>query len=420
MDLSSMDRYISAQKRRNQNIKKVAWGVSLPLMLIISFLWFRSAIRPHLNTDEIETAVVEYGSVVETISTSGNVELERQFTILAPSTTVLKRIVAHPGQQVSSGDTILILDAKPILRILKEGQFHLEKLYAKQQQNSLKYDNIMLNQKFILNTKTSEISQLQIEVEDQEALYSVGGSTSSKVRQIKNSIFLAKEELVLMKEKHKIQLKELQVTMKDTEADIAIKKMLIGDIKHQLEQMIVRSPVPGVVTEVNGETGGMLIKDKMLVKISDLRTYKITGKITDNFSEKIHIGGQVIIVLDKENKMDGIIGNIRPIVNEGHVYFDVFPEDKSHLRFRPNLDVEIRVIVAERKHTLRIQDGPFFDGAKKLRVYKTKQGRAYASEITTGLVNMDYIEIMEGLQEGDTIVISDVSAIQSLNEVEIK
>ena len=401
-------------------LKRIALGAILPVTLIIAFFSFRNLVKLNLVAAEIESCVVEYGNVEKQITTSGTVELEKQFTLLAPSTTTLKTIIAVPGQEVSIGDTLLVLDPLPVQKKLFEEQYQLEKLKTKKTQSSLQYDKLMLDQRFNLNTKLAEISRLQIEWEDQKALFGVGGSSESKVTQAQGSVQLAKDEYALMEQQNRIQLRELETTMKDIDAEISMKKMNVYDIQNQLKQMIVRAPVPGVVVEVNGEVGSMVSKDNVLVKISDLRTYKITGKINDDLSEKIITGGHVNIIIDKSHRLNGTIGNIRPIVDQGQVYFDIFPENKSYPKFRPNLNVEIKVIVAVRENTLRVKDGPFFDGSKKLRVYKMMGDKAVATEISTGLFNMEYVEILDGLQAGDEIVISDISSVQSMEEVEIK
>lgn len=415
-----MDRVIPEQKKRMLKMRKVAWSISLPLLLAISFILFRSAIKPHLSAANLETSVVALGPVVETISTSGTVELKKQFTILAPSTTVLKRIVTGPGQKVNTGDTLLILDPAPIHKLLREEIYQLKKLKVKKLHCRIKIDIMALDQQFQLKGKTSEISRLQSELEDQQAQLSFGGTSSSKVSQAFENVLLAEEEYNLLVEKEKLQSKEMEIELTDIDAEIMMTELRKSDIHDQLAKMIMRAPVPGVVVEIDGETGSLVTADKMLVKISDLRTYKITGSISDNFSDKISIGGKVEIIIDKENRLGGMIGNIRPIVKEGQVLFEVFPENSSYPRFRPNLNVEIKVVVAERENTLRVKDGPFFDGAKKLRVYKIVDQTAIATEVSTGLFNMDYIEIIDGLQEGDEIVISDVSSVKVLDEVEIR
>lgn len=159
MELSSMDRFISDKKRRRQLLKKVALSTSLPLVLGIGFLLFRNAVKPHLVASTMETAIVEYGNVTESISTSGTVELEKQFTILAPANTVLKSILASPGQQVAASDTLLILDAAPIRHQLKQEQYLLNKLKAKKLQSSLRHNQLTLDRKFNLKSKAMEITQ---------------------------------------------------------------------------------------------------------------------------------------------------------------------------------------------------------------------------------------------------------------------
>lgn len=232
-----MDRVISVATKRKQNIRNITLGLSIPLALVVVFLLIRKAIKPHLISGNIKTSLVEYGTVAETISTSGTVELENKFTILAPFTTILKTIKASPGQMVNTGDTLLILDESPVRKSYKNMLFELEKLKSRKLQTRLKFDNKMLDQEFNLNTKKVELARLQTVWEDQRALLVVGGSSESKVKQAVRALKLTEDEVILMFKKNEIGAKELKAELRDIAVEISIKNEQIEAIRRRLKQM---------------------------------------------------------------------------------------------------------------------------------------------------------------------------------------
>lgn len=420
MELSTMDRPISAnQLLRRRVLIILSWlGGILLLAGLVSAV--RTMIRPTLEADQFETATVEYGLVSETISCTGTLELESRRMILSPATAVLQETKASPGQLVQSGDTILILDQAGIRKQLSEMQLELKTLENRLQKQSLAASITRLEIEHQRDLNKMEIERLQSVWKDEKTMLSMGGTPPEKVEQAKQAVDLARKELDITSAKNKLKLAELEVT--EEELQLERQKLLqkFADLRAQSQQLWVLAPIPGVVISIDAEIGSMIQQNQELVKISDLRTYKITGKINEKFSAQLSSGGRVNIIIDQDQSLEGTIGNIRPVVESGQVYFDVLPVQKDHPRFRPNLEVELRILVAEKSNTLRLKDGPFYDGSKKLKVFKVENNRAVATEITTGLTNMNYIEIENGLEEGDEVVISDVSDFQHLEWIEIE
>lgn len=420
MELSSMDRAVSKATLLKRKIKATLVIVIATLTLVAVQFGFRQFITPYLVEGKFETSIVQYGSMSETISCTGKIELDNHFIILSPASTVLEKIITSPGQVVKEGDTLLILDEAPIQKEVEAMILELKSLENDQLKNRLNTEKEKIELEFDLKKIQIDIAQKKTLLLDQENLLTVGGTSTAKVNEARQALELAKHEYEVAKKKSKIRTDELRVLSIDTDLAYRKKQIELKVKQNQLERMLVKAPSSGVVISVSTETGNIVDENTELVKISDLHTFKITGEIPDSFADKVSSGGQVEIIIDKENQLDGSIGNIRPLVDNGKIYFDIFPEDKSHPRFRPNLDVELRILTTYKARTLRLKDGPYFDGAKKFNVYKVQNDVAVATEVKTGIKNFDYVEILSGLNEGDEVVISDVSSFNHLSEVEIR
>jgi HlyD family secretion protein len=419
MELSTMDRPISDNRLLRQKIRKA--GAWLGLILFIAGMFFgtRQFFRPKLTRGNFETAVVEMGKVSESIGSTGTLELENRQMILAPATTVLQEIRASPGKMVEKGDTILVLDQTPIVKTLYQKQLELKSMKNRLQKQNLAASIARLEMEHQEELKNVDIERLKSVWKDEQAMLKMGGTPPEKVEQARQALDLAHKELEITRKKNQLQREELRIGVQELELERTKIQQQIDELEIQSAQLWVLAPVPGVVISIEAETGSMIQQNQELVRISDLRTYKITGKIADKFSSQLSSGGKVSIMID-QHQLPGTIGNIRPLVESGQVYFDVFPEQNDHPRFRPNLEVELRILVAEKESVLRVKDGPFFDGSKKLKVFKVEDEQAVAVEVVTGLKNMDYLEIESGLKPGDEVIITDVSVFQHLEKVEIR
>ena len=79
-----------------------------------------------------------------------------------------------------------------------------------------------------------------------------------------------------------------------------------------------------------------------------------------------------------------------------------------------NLDI----VRSERDSVLRIANGPVFGRGSEHRVYVLTPAGAELREIRTGLRSEDFVEIVEGLNEGDRVVLSEISSVEILEGLE--
>ena len=414
-----MDQLIPAAKRRKRKLRLGGVGLLVIFLLCLAFWGFRSLVKPVLVVGQFELATVEIGPMFESVTTTGKVELENHYTILAPVTAVLKEVKSTSGRYVSIGDTLLVLDDTPLQKAYNDKLLQMESLKNKVRKLQLTSKVEEMDTEFAIKRKKMEIDRAQAELEDEKKIAKMGGSTQYTVRDMAQKLELLQAEHQLLNRKYEIKKETLVASKREIDIEVSQETGELRAIQQQITELIVTAPVSGVVVTVNGETGSMVTKDKELARISDLSTYKITGKVNNALSEQVASGGEVQIIIDSKTKTGGIIGNIRPVVEENYVYFDIFPEEKDHPKFRPGMVVEIRIITTYKENALRIKDGLFYDGSKNIKVFRVEDDKAMAVDVETGMKNMDYIEITDGLKQGDKVVISDVTEINHLNEVRI-
>jgi HlyD family secretion protein len=82
--------------------------------------------------------------------------------------------------------------------------------------------------------------------------------------------------------------------------------------------------------------------------------------------------------------------------------------------------VSLEIVREERDSVLRIHNGPAIGRGNEHRVYVLQNGNAIELEIVTGLVGEAYVEVLEGLSEGERVLLSDVSSVEDLNVVKLR
>jgi HlyD family secretion protein len=417
--LDSMDREIAPEKIRRIKIFKILVSCAVLVAIIIIWILIYSFIKPDLKKSEIRTAIVKRGDIYSSITASGVVEPEYMNILLAPFSGKITEIRKPSGSRVLKGDTILILDQGSVSEDLKNLKDQLALNLNSFRQSHLAVSNEQLELDYQLEVKKLSIANLETNLHEEEQLFEVGGTSEEKIRNIRQQLDLAKQELTLALNQNKIRLEKTDAELEALNLTIRIKERELARGQKLFDDAWVIAPENGVVIRINARVGQSVMAGQEMVTLSDLSTYKLTGKITDSNADKLHSDGKVIAVNNKV-QITGTIGNIRPEVENGMIKFDVFLEQNNHPDLHPNLAMELQVVTAEKTGVLRLPNGPFFDGSKKIDVFLLKGDNAYKKQVITGITNFEYVEIESGLDEGDEVIISDVSKVNHLETIKIK
>ena len=141
----------------------------------------------------------------------------------------------------------------------------------------------------------------------------------------------------------------------------------------------------GVLTWVNDNIGSAVNEGEMLAKVADLGSFRIDGSCSDVYADQVKSGLPVIIKLN-ETILRGLITQVKPSVKNGIIEFIVQLDNAKNESLRPNMKVEVYIITNRSSKTLRVANGPTFNGKRKQFVYVVKNGIAYRREVEIGSI----------------------------------
>jgi HlyD family secretion protein len=392
----------------------------IALIVVIVFLYlFRRVGNSTLITGEYETSTVDRGTVYKTEETTGIVEPANEVIILCPGSSVIKKISKKPGSYVSTGDTILTLDPEPVENQIEKLTDQLNIMQNDLDKNRLNARGIQVDLDFDLQVKKLRIASLKSDVESEEELLKVGGISPSKVEKTKQELTLAEQDLKTTNEKNSIRLKQLEIEEAGILLKIDIQKKELERDHELLRKMIVRAPSSGNILIMQGSEGEKVNTDVLLVRMSDLSVLKIKASIGIKKVGLIKTGGIVYAIVENE-KVLGTIGDIKPLANDEKIEFDVFLDENKHSKLIPNQKVEVLIVTEQAANVFRLKRGDLISKNKKQYVYVLGQDKAVRRRIETGLSDMEYIEVLSGLQEGERVIISASAAFRRMQEINIK
>lgn len=393
-------------------------GIPLLIMAGIIILVFVPFSNDGMDNEEILTGIAEVGDVIESFSGEGVVEPQSEVLILSPASSIIKEILKEVGSHVEEGEPVIILDPSPIQTEIENIEDQLEVKQNSLTKNRLNARSAKVDLEYNEQVKNLRITSLKSELADQEQLLDVGGISPARYEKTRQELELAEKDLEMMKEKNSIRLQQLEADEAGLRLQIEMQQKELAAKEEALSKMIIRAPSAGIILSIRGKVGEKVNSDQLLIEMSDLTSFKIQGKVDDDYSDHLKTGTRVYAAIDNE-RLAGVVGTVSPVIRDRKIEFDVNLQESSHYRLRPNLTVDLDIVLEERDSVLRIPNGPAIGRGEEHDIFVIKQGRIVPVTIRTGLKTRDYVEVREGLQVGDRVILTEVSSAEEIEKMEM-
>ncbi|WP_161662369.1 efflux RND transporter periplasmic adaptor subunit [Pedobacter sp. V48] len=414
-----MDREISVQQQARRRAK-----IYLILLLGVAtatfgFIYFKGMVEPAVNRSDFKTSIAESGVIEATVPASGIVMPEYELTISSPVNAKIEQVMFNAGEKVLAGQSILRLNKESSLlafeKLNEEQHVNRNKIY----QLSLELEKSLDELKTQYAIKEMKINSLETALEHEQSLLDIGGSTQENVKQARLTLNVAKLELTQIKKQIENQKAMMKANLKSLGYEINIREKDIKGISDKLKGAAISSPRKGVITWVNSKIGAEISEGEELVRIADLSSFKVEASISDTYADEVKAGRTAMIRINKTD-LRGNISNVQPAVENGTVKFSVSLSDKNSKLLRTNLKVDVFVITSYKERTIRIKNGPAFNGSEEQQIFVLKGNEAIRRKIKTGESNSDFIEISSGIQPGESVITSDMQDFIHLEKVRVK
>lgn len=414
MDIS-IERQVIGKRRKKITVIIVITA----LVMVAAILLLRFFLQSSITKKDFTTAVVEMGSIENTINASGEVLPEFEEIITSPVNASIKNVVMDAGANVKAGESILTLDKSATQTELEKLKFQLEVKRNNISKLKLELDKSFYDIKSNNDIKQLRINSLEADVENAKRLYKAGGGTQEDIQKAELNLKVARLEKQQLENEIRSKQQTMKVEMRESEIDAAIQENDLKELQRKLDLANIVTSRAGVVTWINKNIGAAVTEGEALARIADLSGFKVSGSISDNFMSELHTGMTAIIRIN-ETQMRGTVSNIYPSVQNGIVTFDIRLDEQTNKLLRPNLKVDVYLVTSGKSNVMRVANGAAFKGASVQDIFVVKDGKAVRRTVHTGMTNFDFVEIKDNVKPGDVIITSDMSNYKNAKEITIR
>ena len=418
-DSQTMDRQIPVSVQRKRKIKRTALWVGGFLAVMGAATWLGTQMIPTLDRKALVISDVNRGTIDVSVSATGRIVPAFEEVIVSPISSRILEVYAHSGDSVDVGTPLLRLDLQTAetdyAKALDEREIRRQQM-AQLQANT---ETQLSDRRMQIEVEEMKVSQLEAQLRNELYLDSLGSGTRDRVRQAETALRTAQLQLRQLRQQYENEQRVKQADMRMQQLQNSIFEKGLGEKRRTLDDAKIRSPRRATLTYINSEVGSTVSAGQKLAIVSDLTHFKAECEISDTHADRVRVGGAVILKIGKE-MLSGTVGTVTPLSQSGAITFTAVPDDMSHPRLRSGLRTEVFVITSIKDDVLRIRNGSFYSGPGDYTLFVVKNEELRVKNVRLGECNYDYIEVIEGLEEGEQVVVSDMSKYKGKEKLKVK
>jgi len=414
-----MDRPIDPFYKRKQFIKQSIRIAIILAVILAVFIWVPGWIQPSISKNRIRTAKVDSGPIEATISASGTVVPEFEQILTSPIDTRVIKILKRAGTELRKGDQIVSLDVTELALALEKVNEELALKQNRQAQLKLDLERTLNDLQSQLQVKKLRMEFLNSSAEQQKRLFEIGAGSKEQVRQAKLEEEIAAIELMQLENSIQNTRHSLQAQQEGLVLETKILQNEKTKIQGQLILASTKAERDGVLSWVVSSEGATIRKGEVVARIADLNTFRVQATVSDVHATRL-AAGLLVKAKINDDYLAGSVSNVLPTIENGIITLLIDLEDKSSRLLRSNLRVEVFIITANKEKTLRMKKGAFVSGEGTHEVFVVRDNVAVKTTVRLGISSFDAYEVVDGLAEGDEVIISDMRDYAHLKEVKVK
>jgi HlyD family secretion protein len=376
---------------------------------------------PSVDRATVWSDEVKRGPMLRDVRGLGTLVPEDIRWIPAQTDSRVDRWVLRPGAAVKPNSVIMELSDPTLQREELDAEFQLKGAEADLANLKVQVDSDLMNQKANEAAVRSDYEQARLQHEVDEKLFNegIGSDHTRNLSKVKEEQLAIR--LKLESERTAVAADSAKARLAAQQAKIDEQKALYELKKSQVDALHVRAGIDGVLQLVPVEVGQHVTPGTNLARVADPKKLKAEIKIAETQAKDVVIG-QTATVDTRNGIVTGHVSRVDPSVQNGTVTVDVQFEGLLPDGARPDLSVDGTVELENLKNVLYVGRPVHGASQSTISLFKlTPDGsEAVRTNVKLGRSSVNTVEILDGLQVGDRVILSDMSQWDNYDRIRLK
>ena len=402
-----MDRPVSRNRYRPRTVVAVILICLATGASVYGLLGKPSGSRLSVDEEKLTISVVERGPFQEFIPVRGTILPYRTVYLEASEGGRVEEIYVEEGAMVAAGDYLMRMENADLRVEVMREEARLEDELDKLGTTRLDAQQKLLAHKHDLTEYDFEIRNLRRLYVRSEALATEGMISAQDFESVQAQFDHAKERKAMAIQYQQQDSLLLNMRTKQQEAVVERVSRNSDLVSRRLDDLILRSPLDGQLTFLNGEIGQTLGRSERVGQIDVLDRFKIRAEVDEHYVARITRGQRGRVELgDREYQL--LIKKVYPQVRDGRFQIDLVFDGPRPADLRRGQTVHSRLELGDVVVALLLARGAFYHTTGGRWAYVVEEGvdQAVKRPIRIGRQNIGVFEVLDGLHPGDRVVTS--------------
>lgn len=408
---------------RRRNLRRALYAVAaISLIALISYGVTRlKPAAPGVERATLYTDTVKRGEMLRQVRGLGTLIPQDVRVVAAPVEGRVERVYVQPGEQVTAGTVIVELSNPQLEQAAVDTAYQVKAAEAELNNLRVRLDSDRMSQQASTAGVQSEYAQARLQLDTDEKLAKDGLVPALQLK-------LSRVRVDELANRLRIEQQRLGISSQAKQAQLAAQQARVEQLRaltrlneSQAASLRVHAGTAGVVQQVSVEVGQQLTPGANLARVADPTTLKAALQIPETQAKDIQLG-QPAQIDTRNGIIPGKVQRIDPAVQQGTVTVDVALDGNLPQGARPDLSVDGTIELERLTNVLYVGRPAFGAGNSTIGMFKLEEERRFAVRVPVklGRSSVNTIEVIEGLHEGDEVILSDTSQWDNFNRLQLK
>jgi HlyD family secretion protein len=409
--------------KRQKRIRRTIY-IAIAVVVIPLVTYALSKLKPaapSVDSATVWTDTVKRGPMLREVRGLGTLVPETIRLIPAATDGQVQQRYLLPGTPVKANTVILDLSNPQLQQEALDAEFQMKGAEANLEQTKAQLQNQLMDKRNFAASISSQYRTAEMVKETKEQL---GANGLAPELDVKTAQVQAEE----LAKQNELAVKEVEIFQNSIAAQLAVQEASVNEKKamyelkkSQLDELHIRPGIDGMLQELDVEIGQKVTMGTVLARVAQPTHLKAQLKIAETQAKDVTIGQKASV--DTHNGViAGHVTRIDPAVVNGTVTVDVGLDGELPQGARPDLSVEGTVEIERLADVLYVGRPVHGEANSTVGLFKVVDDGAAASrvQVQLGRTSVNTVEIVKGLQIGDKVILSDMSAWDNYDRVQLK
>jgi HlyD family secretion protein len=357
------------------------------------------------DASRVRVATVTRGDLVRDISADGRVIASNSPTLYAiAGGTVTLHVVA--GDVVKQGQALAEIDSPDLRSKLAQEQATLASFEAEASRAALDAQLARSTARKLLDQAQIDEVAAQRDLERNQRGFAGGAVPQIDVARAQDTLKKTQIGVSHAREDSALQGRGASLDTRNKHLLADRQRAVVAELQRQVDALTLRAPFDGQVGQVQVAQRSNVAVNAPVLSVVDLSKFEVEIKVPESFARDLGIGMPAQLTSGNGEPYPGAVSAVSPEVVNGEVTARLRFTDKQPPGLRQNQRLSARIVLDTHRNVLQVERGPFLEQDGGRFAYVMDGNTAVRKPVRLGVSSLNAVEILDGANAGDRIVVS--------------